>query len=241
MKFYNYINENIYNWEEVREQLLDNCLPVLKDLKKSRAGSFMYIGKKDKIKHYKIKKTRKNRKPKDTPYEVHEILDDLFYRKFGIKARSQTIFATGYIVEADQYGNVYLMFPIGRYEIIWSPDIQDLWGFLEDSDLLDYLYDDTSNMIDSFEEDFEYDHGIEYVELENNEYEKDQREYVERRIEEWKENKEEELNSLINEYRKGSIKNAINSKNEIMVKCDEYMLVEVQYENDILNLIRKDL
>lgn len=77
------------------------------------------------------KKTRKDRKPFDTPEWIHEALDKEFYKKFGWKARSQSVFAVGGAIRTTGYGgDTYIIFPTGKFEYLWSPKVSDLYGHL---------------------------------------------------------------------------------------------------------------
>ncbi|WP_415396242.1 hypothetical protein [Sulfurimonas sp. CS5] len=70
--------------------------------------------------------TRKNRKPKHLPLELHEKVDEYFFNKFGIKFRSQSVFCTGKMKSALDYGKVAIIEPVGHFEICWSPKCYDL-------------------------------------------------------------------------------------------------------------------
>lgn len=68
-----------------------------------------------------------NRKPRDMPLNYHLALDEYLYKKFGIKYRSNAIFATGKLGRAADYGKVYMIFPIGEFKFIWDSNIGDIW------------------------------------------------------------------------------------------------------------------
>lgn len=79
---------------------------------------------------FAIKKftTNKNRLPRNTNIELHELLNQGINAVFGVKLKSESVFATGSSKLADKYGkNVYLFFPVGKYEVYWSPSIEDLY------------------------------------------------------------------------------------------------------------------
>ena len=95
----------------------------------------LYRRMKRNIKKYEIITPRKNRKPRDTPIEIHKELDKLFKNEFGWKVRSEGVFCSGSITSSI-YGNLYYMFPIGKFEYVWSPDIKDLTVELERFDVL---------------------------------------------------------------------------------------------------------
>ncbi|MEZ8276335.1 hypothetical protein AB4291_11510 [Vibrio cyclitrophicus] len=71
------------------------------------------------------------RKPKDTPEDIHLEADKWFEAnpKIGVKARSQTIFCSTDIDQANYYadhgGSLLLIEPIGDYCLIYSSDVHD--------------------------------------------------------------------------------------------------------------------
>lgn len=67
------------------------------------------------------------RRPKDTPESIHKIADYWFFNKFGIYARSQTVFCTTDKEQASQYGKVYEIFPtdISFAKFILSKKVYD--------------------------------------------------------------------------------------------------------------------
>ena len=72
-----------------------------------------------------VKNTRKNRIPKNLNLRDHKLADQIFYEKFGIRFRSQSVFCTGDISSAKCYGDVAIIKPIGNYKICWSPICHD--------------------------------------------------------------------------------------------------------------------
>ena len=131
MRFKEYITEDV-DKQEANERLkliLKDCKPYINILKKI---SFMYYFLSGRRSGYGSldfdkKKVRQNRKPKDTPEEIHQWVDKWFYEKFGIKARSQTLFCTSDRTSAHTYGKIYYIFPIGKFEVIWSKEHMDLY------------------------------------------------------------------------------------------------------------------
>lgn len=80
---------------------------------------------------YGIKTVRQDRKPLDFTRQRHEIIDEWFVEKFGIRARSQCMFAGGNRIaksELEHYGTPCVVFPIGEFKYIWSPEVGDLFG-----------------------------------------------------------------------------------------------------------------
>jgi len=77
-----------------------------------------------------ICETRKDRRPRNTPPEIHENADAWFEMKFGIKYRSQAIFLTGNHFVARAYAasdkHVFRIIPVGPYKYCWSTKIDDM-------------------------------------------------------------------------------------------------------------------
>lgn len=82
---------------------------------------------------YGKKMVRQDRKPLDFTRMRSKILDNWFEDKFGIRARSQCMFVTGQATELGDlkfYGTPCVVFPIGKFEYVWSRYVQDLYGDL---------------------------------------------------------------------------------------------------------------
>jgi hypothetical protein len=153
MRLQHHINEN----EGIPFDILEKkCKPYLNDISKNL--EMMYSGRRI-SKDWFIKKVRGDREPRDMDWEIHRLLDDMFYKKFGWKARSNVVFVTGDVYETKHYGNPYMIFPVGKYKFIYSDDIPDLyrrinskgsWSESELSKLVDtYQTGDINKAIDS--------------------------------------------------------------------------------------------
>lgn len=79
--------------------------------------------------NYSIIKVRKNRLPKDTSLDVHYALDNWFEREHDIRARSETIFCVPETAKnrTKNYGKTAIVFPMGSFKFIWSPEVRDLF------------------------------------------------------------------------------------------------------------------
>lgn len=130
MKFLNYLNEKDTDIDKIISLIKMDCKPYLKDLKKINK-EFIYTGRYVGTDNFLKKKVRKNRRPSDTPLKLHKLMDDWFYKKFGIKARSNSVFGTWRKSIAEQYGHVYMIFPIDRYTVISSDRITDIFLHLK--------------------------------------------------------------------------------------------------------------
>lgn len=131
MKFKQYLlNEKLLNngherLERIAKLIKKDCKPYLNDVIRIYKNYFFYSGRND-SRDFLKKDVRQDRVPRDTPPEIHEFLDEWFKRKFGVRARSQSVFCSFYESDADGYGNIYYVFPVGEYKAISNKDINDL-------------------------------------------------------------------------------------------------------------------
>ena len=108
--------------------LEENCRIYLNDLKKQNNKNpvLLYSGRKSSDKFIN-KKIRKGRSPKDTPKEVHKMIDNEFEKQFGLKPRSNSLFCYPDFNEIVwSYGTPFVIFPKGQYKLLWSPNVTDL-------------------------------------------------------------------------------------------------------------------
>lgn len=137
MKLKNFLMEEMDNYQISRKLgwiIKQNCADFLKI---RGASIYSYLFRGENIPASSIIKTdssveltpievRKNRNPKDTKIELHNLLDAGFSSWFGYKARSESIHCTGSRDIARNYGEVHRIFPIGKVTCIWSREIKDL-------------------------------------------------------------------------------------------------------------------
>lgn len=161
----------------------------------------LYRGAKRDIYDYQINKTRSNRKPKDMPLVIHNKFNNEFNKKFGWKARSEGVFATSDKNATDDFGSRYIFIPSEPYSFIYSTVIKDLF-----------------TDITSYSSNFVKDNEVDII----SSYKKDQDNYSEKDI-------DSILTKIVNTYKNDDIIKAIKSKNEIMFKCDKYILMEIKY------------
>lgn len=128
-RFITYINEE--NIDKVREDINKLCKPYIRKLRQYKDNKFLFSGRKFSSSDVIKGKVRRDRKPKDTPLEIHELLDKQFYKEFGIKARSQSLFCVQKYQYTKSYGTPYYIFPIGDYTTIWAVRIDDLYEWLK--------------------------------------------------------------------------------------------------------------
>lgn len=213
MRLYKYLNEN-KSMDEFFDIFKKECQPFIKDARKQlNEGTYYFSGRK-RYDEWFIRGIRKNRKPTDTPENIHNLLDDAFQKKFGIRLRSNSIFLSSDADVAESYGNLYVIFPIGKYEMYYNPDISDLYNILVivyDELQQKYIKD---NNISGYEyETIESTYFKRFYKLKNK-Y-PDYYNYIMQGMHEYIENE------VVNGYKKGLPKYTINS--EIMLYGKKYL------------------
>lgn len=83
------------------------------------------------------RKVRKDRQPKDMSKQDVSIMDQVFVNHFGYPYRTQALFTTGSYNIADNYGQVFLIFPIGQFNFLWDKESGDMF----EGDLHDHITD----------------------------------------------------------------------------------------------------
>ena len=125
MKSTEFITEDI-NVEDVQkyvELIKQDCGPFLQQAK----GEYLYRGLGTETDPFVGNSIRlKNRTPKDVPLLLHNNINKFFNKKFGSPFRN-AMFCSGDIHFADFYGKIYVVFPIGKFEFLWSTDVDDLF------------------------------------------------------------------------------------------------------------------
>ncbi|ASV44460.1 hypothetical protein PBI_SCTP2_445 [Salicola phage SCTP-2] len=148
------------------------------------------------------------RKPSLTPENIFNITDKWFEDNFGVRARSQSIFATTSTQQASEYGHIHYIFPIKKFNIIHSNKIDDLYAHLGEraiSEKINSLYGNI-NVPKKYKNIAQY-------------YEENYPKYFENAIRAM-------LDTF--EYKKNDYANAFNSGNEIMIITKTFYIVEKQ-------------
>lgn len=132
MRLIQYLNESkviVKDFEALRKnekqvvKLIEgNCKPFLKEF-----SNPLYRGVKTGKEMFIKKDRRKDRKPKDMPPVLHELLDEVFHDIFGWYVRSEGVFVSNEKKFASSYGFPYFFFPIGKYRYVYSPEVRDLY------------------------------------------------------------------------------------------------------------------
>ena len=220
MRLIHFLNEAAYSEEEILEikkNIQKECKPWINASK----GYIVWRGQtKPKSKTGKFK-VRKNRKPLDTPIDVHKELDAIFKKHFGWKSRSEGLLATGDKTVAGSYGVPFQIFPIGKFRFVWSKNVHDLYGrYVEFMSKQGLVYGGGGEW-----KQFPGDHPVydpKKVVMSNDLY-LNKKELASHQNIVFK-----QLDDLIKkEYSDKDIVRAINSQNEIMINCDEYYALPV--------------
>jgi len=232
-----------------------DCKPYITEFKKSKSLQFLYRGTERKISDFRILKSyiKTGRQPKDTPEDLHNLLNDLFSDKFRWNVRDG-VSTSG--TDNAGYGTVYLFFPIGRYEYAWSPDIYDLWTEIEQKGNFEEPEPDLSIIEDEYDEDYgEYQSGYwEYdgeviddpddikMELEDKGEPFDEgliqwvpdvelEDYIKQKKESYEDERNDYLEGLVKTYINRNLFKAIKIKHEVLFNCKKYYLVNKDYED----------
>lgn len=162
-----------------------------------------------------IKGVRSKRRPLTTHDAVHHAADEFFEEQFGIKFRSQSIFAVGDEGVAEGYGDVYAVFPLDEVKICWSELVSDMTAYTHRQlGLVNKPGDESSKV-----------HAISVLSNEE----------LAERTKEILSNAEYQVNpsSLKRQYFSRFYKN-----HEVMISCDEYLAVRQEFLPKVLELIK---
>ena len=114
------------------KKLKKECKEYFYESRQFKKNLPLYRGMKKRISTYEIITPRKNRKPLSTDPVVHELLNKEFKKQFGWAARSEAVFCIG-DYPPNIYGERYYMFPIGKFDFLWSRYVTDLAVSLDHS------------------------------------------------------------------------------------------------------------
>ena len=88
-------------------------------------------------------KPRIDRKPKDTPQQIHDQLNYLYKKKFGWNVRSEGVFLSTSSTQSLMFAKQsFIFFPIGKYKYVYNNDIDDVTQHIEDVNILSFLHKD---------------------------------------------------------------------------------------------------
>lgn len=131
-------------WESKHEYKFDfdrffkDCAPYLDAIKGTGAGDLAKHGSRSAPDEWTIINWEPRPEPRDSPKKLHDEMNRFFKEKFGWAARSHAMFVTGDYEQAKTYGPISLIFPIGKFQSLWSPDVYDQYHVY--SDMRDSLW-----------------------------------------------------------------------------------------------------
>lgn len=140
-------------WSKVERE----CKYVLKDLRDKRNSGHRMIWRGIKgvgDTGINKKNIRSDRSPKDSSADWHNAFDNVFKKEFGWKARSEGLFVTGNEGNAKGYGTGCVIFPVGRYTLLWSERINDLYGEIES-----YNWEESDSWREEKQQEWEEEYG----------------------------------------------------------------------------------
>lgn len=125
MRLYEILNSDDY--ADIKAILNRDCAPYIEVLKQTRGHPLFRGSDSGRPPSGNLTKIspKLERKPKDTPIDIHNFMNSRFQAKFGYPFRNG-IFASGEQRTAAHYGLVNILFPIGKLNYIWSSQVDDL-------------------------------------------------------------------------------------------------------------------
>lgn len=126
--------------QDFRSFVMENCGSFLKESGVLYGGNLAVRGLRDTPQYsqfsddikYAIINVRQDRRPLDFSMEAHYKLDQQFQDEFGWRVRSTGLFVypEDQVTDANHYGKVHIVFPIGDIKYVWSDNVFDLFGHL---------------------------------------------------------------------------------------------------------------
>lgn len=140
MKSNEFITENIFSRaQELSKQhnlnpgmvnflihMGQDCSEYLTEVGADVARMALYRGRKGKTEPVGVEQIRlQGRKPLGMEQGMKDDVNEYFTENFGEPFRDSAL-CTGSAMFAQAFGNVYTVFPVNGYKILWSPDVDDL-------------------------------------------------------------------------------------------------------------------
>lgn len=162
------------------------------------------------------------RQPRDSSIMLHNVMNSYMIDKFKYPYRSKGVFCSGSKHETVSYGRAFLMFPVGAFKYVNSTQITDAYVDFEGSPgsrpaLFDRIMTDMSEEFSEmlYAQD-EFSSVSEFGRMVADETPPD---LWFKLVDMWLRKE--------HPYSDTNLKKAIKSRREIMIKCDEYYLVDI--------------
>lgn len=201
----------------MEEQIITKCGPYIRLLKHLAAQGIKRPLIRGTVDNYP-ELTRIQVKPRTQTMNMSkldtEIANEWFKEKFGIAARTETVFTTTNRGMASNYGYVRYIFPIGKFSTIHSEKYKDLYFALKPANVINELKKE------------KYDFATIYSKIGGTDEPKPE-EVVDVIIKEDEETYRKVVKQLLDkgDYRKNDYANAFKSGHEIMLRCNAYFIV----------------
>ena len=220
-------NAGFSDVETLKAFLKANCMDACKLM--SSSGNYMFRGMLASAFPSKIQLTdnslsvtrvviedvRKDRKPRDTPADIHEILNTWFKKKFNWPARSAGLFVTPKLDDAFFFGAPCIIFPVGEVKGLFSKRVDDLTTYIFTNDF------DVESPSTNIPGGPDYWHNKGYEKLEH---------VPAPEIEDYVINRLEDA-----DYHYGPItEEMLQRVNEIMLDCDKYVAIAIAHKGKVL-------
>lgn len=133
MKIFEITGSSIQNVKHAVELIKNDCQPFLSNnLTALKSGTTLFRGI---SKVNPVNDTfmtidvwaNKKRSPTHTPLALHFLADMYMEETFGHAYRTSSCFVSTDITMASRYGTVYGIFPIGDYDMLYSPNVGDFY------------------------------------------------------------------------------------------------------------------
>lgn len=159
----------------------------------------------------------RTRRPLDSSQLVHNALDENLARDFGFAYRSQGTFVTPGQKQAELYGPAHVVLPQGEWEFCWSPVVHDGFQFFGLNRFVTYcerqpLSEEADQLLRDEIRWMEEDRDIAAVVAKNDEFLA--------LFNKWFDGKYKEAR-----FRNSDLAAAMATNNEIILKCDSYVIV----------------
>jgi hypothetical protein len=278
MKYLKYFeNHNKVDVNKIVDIIKSDCKPFIEELKvcglgvKTINNHLLYRGFKQAERYevspgiYQVENFGQ-RSPLHTSVEVSDLFDDTFEKVFGVRPRKDGFYASKSKSVSQDYGESYLLFPIGEYRYFWNTEVDDFYTHIRDLDwymdlfeypdgsLIEINYDRIYGpggagfwMFDSIELSDGLSHSVKMAKLEFPQLSKKSDEVVKNLLY-WKpELSEDEYRKYTEEQMKIDIESIVSGytdsgyqkvfHQEIMFLGNSYYLVDANLIDDILSIL----
>lgn len=140
---------------DVLNKVKDDCQQYLRRMASNGKFHALYVGQAERWPKIEVQ-VRKDKAPVPTPKRIQDAFDRVMVELYQKEFRSDSFYASGDPERAAKRGIKHIIFPIGRFDYLWSEKVKDLiHGFGTEEDLVDDegLYFDIQDAEDESAED----------------------------------------------------------------------------------------